>query len=177
MTAEIPRSIRAGRGELAGPAATARQVRRVPGVTIEEVSPGVLQFSAAFGWKSGHVRNAVELARVVSSLFTEAQVAAYSRWRGRQYDLAPEPEDAPQCLTASVRRRRPERPGSRPDVYDPRDWRIDDDGKWIDPGTGRRWRPESAQVQRVQDKREELGLARIPDQATPPRGLLRGESV
>lgn len=137
-------------------------------VTVEQVEPGVLELSTEFGWRR-QARTRHELAHLVASvLFTEAQVAAYSRFRGREYDLKAEPPDPP---------RKPR--GHRQDVHDPRGWKLDDDGRWIDPGSGRRWKPESQTVQRVMRRLEALGLAPTPDRLEPPggSGLLGGGSA
>ncbi|MGH9058447.1 MAG: hypothetical protein ACRDZY_02870, partial [Acidimicrobiales bacterium] len=83
----IPRSTQAGRGELAGPASTPRQVRAIT-VLVEQVAPGVLKISQAFGWTGGLARTPGQLASLVATAFVEAQVAAYSGWRGHQYDRA-----------------------------------------------------------------------------------------
>lgn len=150
----IPRSTHAGRGELAGPAPTRRQVRSIT-VQVDEVRPGVLRLSTPMtpGWV-GEATNAMELARLVASAFAENQVAAYAKWRGVPYEHA----DGTQ-----YRRPRPARPGHRMDVHDPRAWRIAADGRWVDPGSGRMWRPDSQVVQNVQRRLIALGLDPITD--------------
>lgn len=167
---DIPRSTRTGRGELAGAAPSPRQSRRVT-VHIEQVAPGVMQLSTPFGWRSPLARNPVELARLVASAFVETQVHAYSTWRQREYDLATEKPDKPKP-------RRPARHGHRVDVHDPRDWKVAEDGRWIDPGSGRRWKPESQMVQQIMKRRDALGLSPIPDQVSPGQGpgLLNGQT-
>lgn len=168
---DLPRSTRTGRGELAGAASSPRQARRVT-VHIEQVEPGVMQLSTPFGWKSPLARNPLQLAALVASAFVETQVHAYSTWRQREYDLATEKPEQPKP------KRRPVRRGHRPDTYDPLDWRVAEDGRWIDPGSGRRWRPETQMVQQVMKQREKRGLAPIPDQEGlrpgSGGGLLRG---
>ena len=134
-------------GDLAGAAPTPRQVREVV-LRIEQVSPGVLKVSAPFGWVGGLARTPPELARLVSQSFREAQVAAYARWRQSAYTQGGG--------------ERKKRRVSRRDVFDPAEWRVDDDGMWIDPGLGRRWHPDTQVVRRVMDKREGLGLPRTP---------------
>lgn len=150
----IPRSTTAGRGELAGPAPTRRQVRSIT-VMIDAVGPGVLRLStpATPGWV-GEARTPAELARLVASAFLETQVSAYAKWRGVPYEHA----DGTQ-----YRRPRPSRPGHRMDVHDPRAWRLAPDGRWIDPGSGRLWRVDSQVVQRVQTRLIALGLNPVPD--------------
>lgn len=155
----LPRSTRAGRGELAGPARVARQVRSIT-VRVDEVRPGVLRVSqpAAPGW-AGEARTPFELARLVAAAFTEAQVAAYSRWRGDPY----EGEDGTR-----YRRPRPARRGHRVDVHDPRDWRVLPDGRWVAPGSGRRWRPDSQVVQQVRARLVRMGLPATPQDTEEP---------
>lgn len=155
---EIPRSTRAGRGQLAGPQATgslvgsartARQTRSVP-VTIEEVRPGVMQLSTPFGWRSGLAHNAPELARIVASAFTEAQIHNHSMWRGR--------DETGRTL---YQRPRPQRRGNRVDVHDPRAWRTDGQGRFVSPN-GRPFRPDTQTAQRVSSRLMELGLSGTP---------------
>lgn len=167
---DLPRSTRIGRGQLAGPAPTPRQVREMT-VRIREVEPGVLQLFTPFGYRSGLARNPMQLAAIVASAFIENQVHAYSTWRQREYDLATEKPDRP-------RPRRPARRGHRVDVHDPRDWKVDDEGRWIDPGLGKRWRPDTQMVRQVMARRADLGLSPIPDQVTPGNGpgLLNGQA-
>ncbi len=154
----IPRSTRAGRGDLAGPAPTARQVRVID-VRLEELAPGVLRLSlptSAPGW-SGVATSLPQLRGLVASAFTEAQIAAVSVWRNHPY-LAVDSD----VYRRPQRRRR----GHRTDVHDPRDWRVDArSGKWIAPGGGRSrlWDPESQVVQRVRMRRMRLGLPPVPD--------------
>lgn len=154
MPGNIPRSTTAGRGELAGPAPTRRQVRTIT-VIVDAVSPGVLRLSspATPGW-AGEARTPAELARLVASVFLESQVSAYAKWRGVPYEHV----DGTQ-----YRRPRPARPGHRVDVHDPRAWRLAPDGRWVDPGSGRLWRADSQVVQRVQTRLIALGLDPVPD--------------
>lgn len=143
---DLPRSTQTGRGQLAGPALSARQVRRIT-VHIEQVAPGVLHVSAPFGWPGGLARTPQQLASLVASGFTEAQVAAYAKWIGDKYD---DGSGGPIARPSRPRRARPHR--IRNDIHDPRKWRVDGaTGKWISP-SGKRWRPDSANVQRVQAK-------------------------
>lgn len=136
-------------GELVGAADSPRQVRYI---TLQ-VEQGVLRVSQpSFGWVGGLARTPQELARLVTAGFREAQVNAHSVWRGVGYD------------GKTQQRRRPARRGSRTDVHDPREWRVDSDGMWIAPGNGRnrRWRVDSQVVQRVKARRAAMGLPAIP---------------
>jgi hypothetical protein len=150
----MPRSTNAGRGELAGPAPTRRQVRSIT-VIVDAVGPGVLRVSSPStpGW-AGEARTPAQLAALVASAFVESQVAAYSMWRGVPYEHAD---------GTTYRRPRPSRPGHRKDVHAPQEWRILPDGRWVDPGSGRRWRPDSQVVQNVQRRLIKLGLDPTPD--------------
>lgn len=169
----IPRSTRTGRGQLSGPASSARQVKAIT-LRVEQPEPGVLRLSQPFGWVGGLARTPQQLAALVASAFCEAQVNAYSQWQGHVYD-GTDPASPP-----AYRRPRPAHRGHRVDVHDPREWRLDGDGKWIAPGSGRRWRPDSQTVQRVQARRVGMGLSPTPDPATPAEGrtgALRGRAA
>jgi len=152
------RSTRAGRGELAGPAPAARQVRSIT-VRVEQAGDGILRLStpATPGWV-GVARTPHELARLVASAFVENQVAAHSAWRGAAYETPGQ---------ALYRKPRPPERGHRPDVHDPAAWRVAGDGRWIAPGSGRSrlWSPESRVVQQVKARRIRLGLPAVPGQA------------
>ena len=138
----LPRSTQAGRGQLAGPAPSARQVRRIT-VHIEQTAPGVLEVSAPFGWHGGQARNPAQLAHLVAAAFMEAQLVAYSHFRNGTSPTA--------ALGEPTRyvRPRPVQRGRRPDVHDPLAWHEAEDGRWVSP-SGRRFRPDSQVVQRVQ---------------------------
>lgn len=151
-----------------GPAPVAHQVRSVL-VQIEELSTGHLRIStpAARGW-AVTVRTEHDLARAVGSAFTEAQVAAYSRWKGDAYDLdeltaalAGDPM-APPRVRPSRRDYPPPGVGygpgqRRPDTSAPADWVKLEDGRWRSPG-GRAYRPETDMVAKVKARRLALGL-------------------
>jgi hypothetical protein len=160
VTAQIPRST----GALHGPASSPRQVRQVI-LRVEEPQPGMLRLTTltASGW-SVAVRTPHELARAIALAFTEAQVAAYSRWRGHEYD-------AEEMIRRPSKPRR--RSTERCDVYDPREWRLTSDGRWRAPG-GNVYREETATVQSVMQRRMRLGLTARPD-PVDKRGLLGGE--
>lgn len=144
---------------LTGPAATPRQVKSMT-IRVDLVHPGMLRLSqpAIPGWV-GVARTPVELARLVAAAFTEAQVAAYSLWRGDPYE---------GLDGTRYRRPRPARRGHRVDVHDPREWRVAPDGRWVAPGSGRSrlWSPESQVVARVKARRVRLGLPAVPDRVT-----------
>lgn len=138
----LPRSTQAGRGQLSGPAGTPRQTRSIT-AHITEVQPGVIQFALDFGWKSSLARTPGQLAQVLASAFVEAQIANYAKFRNGPYDDGTAPDGL------AVKREYPIRRGRRIDVHDPRLWKKDADGKWISPGSGRRYNPDAQVVQRV----------------------------
>jgi hypothetical protein len=152
----IPRAI-------TGAANTGHQVRSIT-VRVEQLAGGKLRISTptARGW-AAVAGNQPELARAIAGAFTEAQVAAYARWRGTQYDLdaltAHVPGDPlagkkPERKSAKGNKRAP-RTGEgwsygqqRPDVHLPNEWTEQPDGRWRSP-SGRMYRHDAAQVVRV----------------------------
>ena len=158
----IPRAI-------TGAANTGHQVRSIT-VRVEQLEGGKLRISTptARGW-AAVAGNQPELARAIAGAFTEAQVAAYARWRGTQYDLdaltAHVPGDAlagrkPQ-RQAPKGNKRVKRTGEgwsygqqRPDVHLPNEWTEQPDGRWRSP-SGRMYRADAAQVVRVRRRLEQ----------------------
>jgi len=164
----IPRAI-------TGAANTGHQVRSIT-VRVDQLPNGRLRISTptARGW-AAVAGTQPELARAIQGAFTEAQVAAYARWRGTQYDLdaltAHVPGDAlagrkPQRVQGRGKTdKRAPRTGEgwsygqqRPDVHLPNEWAEQPDGRWRSP-SGRMYRADAAQVVRVRRR-----LA----QTTPP---------
>lgn len=162
--AQIPRTI-------AGAASTAHQVRSI-NVRVDQLPDGRLRISTptARGW-AAVASTQPELARAIQGAFTEAQVAAYARWRGTRYDLdamtAHVPGDAlaggkPQRKSAKGNsNKRAPRAGEgwsygqqRPDVHLPTEWTEQPDGRWRSP-SGRMYRPDAAQVVRVRRRLEQ----------------------
>lgn len=147
-------------GELHGPADVPRQVRRIP-LIVEQLDGGMWRFTLprAPGW-AAVARNPAEAAHAIRRAFTEAQIVAYSDWRGTIYD-------SPEAAGPEFRRSRPRaRSSRRCDVYHPTEWRLDVDGYWISP-KGHRY-PENRQVvQRVMRARRDLGLPARPDPIQP----------
>lgn len=150
-----------------GPAPVPHQVREVT-LRVESLPDGGLRVSTAQarGWAMV-ARNERELNRAVSAAFTEAQVAAYSRWRGERYDLDELTEPvagdpmAPERSPARRRRNGHEvgwgRNQRRPDAHSPEDWVKLPDGRWQSPG-GKSWSADSALVQRVVARRQQFNL-------------------
>lgn len=152
--------VRARQGELHGPPTTvARQVRTVT-VRVEQLEGGRWRFTMprAPGWAMA-ARTPVEAAGALRSAFTEAQVAAYSDWRGHTYDAA----------VPVHRRRRAKRSAPSPhrrDVHPPTAWRLAGDGRWVSP-SGLLFPEDTQVVQRVMAKRQAMGLSARPDPAQP----------
>lgn len=164
----VARSTQATRGELAGPAPSPRQVRRVI-VQVDQPARGLLRLTtpSAPGW-AATARNPYELARALELAFVESQVAAYSKFRQCEYDMSePEQEVTP-------RRRPRRRSASRCDVHDPREWTLTADGRWKAPG-GNKYRESTDTVQRVMQARMRMGLSAHPD-VPEQRGLLGKET-
>lgn len=160
-------------GELQGPADTARQVRQVL-LSVEQLDDGTWRFTSPRmpGWAAA-ARHAGEVTAVIRRSFTEAQTAAYSKWRGTAYDVATiVPTEAPL-----YRRSRPlARSKRRCDVYDPAAWQLTDRTRvvsgrgevplWMSP-SGHLY-PETTQaVTRVMAARERAGLSPRPDPVSP----------
>lgn len=151
----IPRAI-------SGAANTGHQVRSIT-IRVDQLEGGKLRISTptARGW-AAVAGNQPELARAIQGAFTEAQVAAYARWRGAQYDLdtltAHVPGDAlagkkPQRQKGGNKRAPRTGEGwsygqQRPDVHLPNEWTEQPDGRWRSP-SGRMYRADAAQVVRV----------------------------
>lgn len=130
---------------------------------VEQVGPGVLRVSQPTtpGW-AGVAKTPAQLAALVASAFTEAQIVAHAVWRGVPYEA--------QDGTLYRRPPRPARCGHRRDVHDPRAWAVTGDGRWIAPGSGRLWAADSQAVQRVMARRLRLGLPATPDTPGNPQG-------
>jgi hypothetical protein len=151
-------------GDLHGPPPSVpRQVRTVK-VTIEQLDDGRWRYTmpSAPGW-AVVAHNPVTSVQAVRSAFTEAQVVAHATWRGHVYDrgldqLGGGPE---------YRRHKPRSRGRRRcDVYDCREWRLTDDGRWLSP-RGHKYPEHTQAVQRVVAARLRLGLAGRPDPRNP----------
>lgn len=165
----IERQTRAAPGMIKGPAATGHQVREVT-VRIEALpGNGGLRVStaAARGW-AAVAKNERELASAIASAFTEAQCAAYAKWRGERYDLDHLTEPVagdPMAPPRPRQRRRRNAPGigwgvnqQRPDSHDVEAWvKLPDNQGWQSPN-GRVWNAETAVVRRIIARRAELGL-------------------
>lgn len=138
------------------------QVRAIS-LMVEMLPDGGVRVSSpqARGW-AGVARNQGELARVLASAFTEAQVAAYAAWKGQLYDLDEltdvDPGDPTTALPAAPRRRNRM---VRSDALHPADWRRVEDGRWRSPG-GRFYREGTQMVNRVRANRRALGIEDPP---------------
>lgn len=136
---------------------------RAVSLVVETLPDGAVRVSSpqARGW-AGIARNPHELARIVASAFTEAQVAAYAAWKGQLYDLDEltevDPGDPTTALPTPARHR--DRL-VRSDAQHPADWRRLEDGRWRSPG-GRFYREGTQLVERVRANRAALGIVDPP---------------
>jgi hypothetical protein len=161
---QIPRAI-------TGAANTAHQVRSIT-VRVEQLENGRLRISTptARGW-AAVAATQPELARAIQGAFTEAQVAAYARWRGTRYDLDALTAHVPGDALAGKKGQRKQGTGKtnkrapragegwgygqqRPDVHLPNEWAEQPDGRWRSP-SGRMYRSDAAQVVRVRRRLEQ----------------------
>lgn len=125
-----------------------------------------------------------EVARVMLQAWTEADIAAYARWRGSSYDepdaIAAGQDRTPPPrapLSAADRRAQMERPRSqlpdgkpwgkhsrmlRPDVADPADWTVLPDGRLQSPprpgGKPLIYGRDTTMGRRILARRREAGL-------------------
>lgn len=164
-------------GAIRGPAAQPHQVRTLD-LRVEALPGGGLRVStpSARGW-AAVARNRVELEAAVSAAFTEAQCAAYARWRGERYDLDQLTDPVPGDPLAPPRRaprRRTQAAGEgwgrnqrRPDTHRPEDWTSTHDGGWMSPG-GNKYAPHTQMAQRITARRRAAGLD--AGVAKPPPG-------
>lgn len=156
------------RPTITGPAPVAHQVRSVL-VQIDSLSTGELRIStpAARGW-AVTARSQSDLVRAIGGAFTEAQIAAYARWKGGAYDLDALTAAVPGDPMAPPRERAARRdypgpgvgygPGRRrPDTSAPEDWVKMEDGRWRSPA-GRAYRPDTMMVAKVKARRIARGL-------------------
>lgn len=143
------------------------QVRTVT-LQVEILDNGSFRLStpAARGWAQVE-RSTDNIGRAVVNAFTEAQCAAYARWRGQRYDLDEMTEPVPGDPMAPPRR--PLRPRTnranvgfgrnqdRPDQHPIEDWERLADGRLRSP-TGRVYRHDSVIAQRVVERARRAGL-------------------
>lgn len=144
-------------------------------LTVQRGQGGWLLSSEALpGW-AAHARTPADLAAACARAFTEAEIAAYARWRGTVYDTAEHAPDAweqaaPPPAPPAERRHPAEPPPcseappvgwaagqQRPDCHDPAAWTPLPDGRWRAPN-GARYRPDAAVVASVAQRRAALGL-------------------
>lgn len=148
-----------GPGELQGPAPARRQIDEIT-MRVKQLDGGRWRFTQPRvpGWVAvGH--RAPDVVQAIRQGFTEAQVAAYSDFRGHRSDLV---SDA-----GEYRRSKPLRRSKRRcDVYEVDAWRLDPDGRWVSP-KGLRFREDRQVVQRVMEQRRRMGLPARPDPVAP----------
>lgn len=133
-----------------GAASTAHQVRTVTVVfTQEDDGRLAIKANGAPGW-AAVVRTHEQLAHAVHRAFIECQVAAYSRWKGEEYDQNPYTDPLPP---PPAQRKKPRR-----DVYSPEEWVKTEDGRWLSP-SGRLYSPRSHMAKVIEANRIKAGLA------------------
>lgn len=123
---------------------------------VEFRDDGWLRFTSPDmpGWASS-ARTPHDLARTMLQARTEAEVAAYARWRGRIYDQhdttldgKPDPLDTPP---------RPSVRGERRDVHPLESWQPLPDGSWRSP-SGQVWGRNTRLARRLLAKARDRGL-------------------
>lgn len=156
-------------GQLKGPGPTLHQVRELT-LRVESLDTGALRVStpSARGWAMV-VRSQHELSRAVTAAFTEAQCAAYSRWRGERYDLDHLTDPLKGDPLAPPRRRARTKPKPekdvgwgrnhqrRPDTHPPEAWVKLPNGSWQSPA-GYTHGPDTLMGRRVAARRKLAGL-------------------
>lgn len=145
-----------GPGELRGPADTPRQFRAVD-LRVEQLDTGWWRFTMPRVPEWGAAaRNPGEVVAAIRRSFTERQIQGYSDFRGTVYDGA-----------TTHRRHMPSaRSSRRCDVYQPTEWKLHEDGRWVSP-RGHKYPEHTQAVQRVMAARRALGLPSRPDPAQP----------
>lgn len=128
-----------------------QRVRAIP-LQAEILPQGGIRISSplARGW-AGHARTAGELARQLAHAFVEVEVASYAMAHGQNYDQDRFTEHVPGDALAGSKMTRRRGPVQRRAAHPPESWKLQDDGFWRSPA-GRRYPPDSPQVQRVRAK-------------------------
>lgn len=119
-------------------------------LTVEARPSGRYRLSSphARGW-AAEVGTQAELARALSTAFTEVSVASYARAKGVPYDLDALTEQVSgDALASQPRTRARSGPRAPRKTYHPTEWTRFEDGNWRSP-SGRTYRPDSKQVQAV----------------------------
>jgi hypothetical protein len=137
-------------------------------LTVRRLDDGRLRFGTPTcpGWAFTAHRPS-QIGEAIARAYTEAAVAAYARLHGVLYDVAAatDPWELPAGALAAAQprgRRHPAEPAppppedevarrrrtKHPRTHPPQDWQRLDDGAWRSP-TGRRYAPDSRQVQAV----------------------------
>jgi hypothetical protein len=136
-------------------------------LTVRRLDDGRLRFGTPTcpGWAFTAHRPS-QIGEAIARAYTEAAVAAYARLHGVLYDVAAatDPGELPEGALAAATprgRRHPAEPAppaedevarrrrtKHPRTHPPGDWQRLDDGAWRSP-TGRRYAPDSRQVQAV----------------------------
>jgi hypothetical protein len=146
-------------GIIGPPPGTAHRVRSLD-LRLDVLPNGKVRISTpqARGW-AVVASGGRQILDGVSSAFNEAQIAAYSRWKGEDYELDALTEvDNSDPLATTRQWQAPANRTERTDVHSPADWTRMSDGRWRSPG-GRMYREDCGTVQKVIRKRRMLGEA------------------
>lgn len=157
------------------------QARRVELQVTWTANGYLIESPSLPGWRV-HAGNPTALVQAMRQAFTEAEVAAYARFHGTEYDLTDlhgdafdHPTKQPPDQPARPRARHPAEPPPpvqvprasyrpdavhRPDCHDPASWTPLPDGRWRSPA-GLRYRPTAPVVASVVQRRGLLGLPTI----------------
>jgi hypothetical protein len=139
------------------PPAPAHRVRSLD-IRLDVMPDGGMRVSTpqARGW-AVVASGPRQLLGALQEAFTEAQVAAYSRWKGEPYELDALTEvDNTDPLATTRQWQAPRDRTQRTDVPSPADWTQMHDGRWRSPG-GRFYRDDCETVKKVLRKRRMLG--------------------
>lgn len=141
-----------------GPPSVRNQVRSIQ-VNID-MTPQGLRFSmpVAQGW-AVVASSPAALVAAVKAAFTEAQIASYARYRNGTYDLADltSRDDTDPLVAPPPHEMTRRRPKVRRDQYNPADWQINSDGRYVSP-TGRSYAPDSNMAKRIRAMWHEHGI-------------------
>jgi hypothetical protein len=147
-------------GDLHGAAPTSRQVRAIV-LRVEQLPDGRwrLTMPRVPAWCAA-ASNPGQVAAEIRRAFIEAQIAAYSDWKGTVLDI-----DVPTVNYDRRNGRRPKRSKPNPlrkDTHPVTAWKTCPDGRWRSP-KGLLYDESCQVVQRVIERRRRLGMSPRPD--------------
>jgi hypothetical protein len=127
---------------------------------VERRDDGRVRFTSTQmpGW-AAVARTPLEIARVLTTAWTEAEIAAYARWRGTEYDLddrtrtgRPDPQEPPP---------RPRTARGRRDVHSLEAWTPLSGGAWRSP-SGQVWGSQTQLARKLTSRARAAGLPHNP---------------